>query len=213
MSSGSLFHTLREAGQLLEVGMNDVNLLLPGSGHMSIGTRGLNGCTCVVILGEAIILAYVSPLPGNIQQLTRSTQNLTQLSSEHHQRFLQAVTNLVRQNARWFPTSTTAWGVFACNEEGGLQSVFTQFRSHLATMGYEIRPAFYRNIDSRLVRSPKGELVGLRRAGVSELYLEREKLWPNSSSTLASSARRTDDNDDDDGDEEEDDEEDEDDDE
>ncbi|KAK6442798.1 hypothetical protein LTR95_000957 [Oleoguttula sp. CCFEE 5521] len=66
-------------------------------------------------------------------------------------------------------------------------------------MGYQMRPAFYRSTDYQLARSPQGELVGLRRAGASELYLERDKLWPTSQSILASSAGQATANDDDNG--------------
>jgi hypothetical protein len=64
MSNQSLFETLLNAGQLLEVAMNDVKVLLPTTGKRAIGTKELNGCSTVAILGSsAILLSHVSPLP------------------------------------------------------------------------------------------------------------------------------------------------------
>ncbi|KAK3616129.1 hypothetical protein LTR56_026154 [Elasticomyces elasticus] len=45
-------------------------------------------------------------------------------------------------------------------------------------MGYDMRPAFYQEINPEDVSPPKGELVGCFRAtGITELYLESSKLW------------------------------------
>ncbi len=57
MSSLSLFRKLREAEQLVTVGVEDVQVSSPGSNKRAIGTQGLNGCTCVVMLGTAILLS------------------------------------------------------------------------------------------------------------------------------------------------------------
>jgi hypothetical protein len=47
--------------EFIDVGMNDLGILLPGSEKKAIGTRNLNGCTAVVILGDALLVAHISP--------------------------------------------------------------------------------------------------------------------------------------------------------
>lgn len=49
--SNSIFTALSQKGQLVEVGVDDVNILVPSQRQAAIGTRHLNGCTCIVILG------------------------------------------------------------------------------------------------------------------------------------------------------------------
>ena len=153
-------------------------LLLPGDQRVGIGTKGLNGYTCVVILGDGILLAHIAPLPGRYEQWTTTQKDVHQAGHKHHKRMLINVSDLVRDNARAFPTSTTAWGVFSYGANGSLQAVIRQVQRQLATMGYEMRPAFYQELNPTNVMPPEGELVGIRRAGVAELYLESRKLWP-----------------------------------
>ncbi|OCK74115.1 hypothetical protein K432DRAFT_211566, partial [Lepidopterella palustris CBS 459.81] len=174
MANQSLFSSLHIAGQLLEVRMDGVDIFLPSSGKRAIGTRGLNGCSCVVIMGStAIILAQGR---GTEVDLTR---DLSRESHEHHEEALTAVADLVRQHNGHFPPSTTAWGIFGWSqEEGHLRSVKDQVQTHLKDMGYEMNPAFYEQMDVRAIVPPKGELVGFIRNNVAELWLEKRRLWP-----------------------------------
>jgi len=80
---------------------------------------------------------------------------------------------LVQQNAEHFPPSGTAWGVFSIGRDGSLENVIQQVRTHLANMGYTMRPAFYQEINPRTAQPPKGELVAFQQGGVPKLYLER----------------------------------------
>jgi len=188
MSGPSLFRRLREAEQLLEVGVDDVQLLSPGSNKRAIGTQGLNGCTCVVMLGTAILLAHIAPLPGSYEQWRSTDRDVRQASYDHHEDSLQ---NVARKNAHEFPTSSTAWGIFSQGPQGSMQTVIQQVQTHLSSIGYEIRPAFYHEINPERARAPKGELVSFHnRSGVAELWLESRKLWPKAEppSSLTSSA-------------------------
>ena len=120
------FHHYSKYRQLLEVGVDDVKVLLPDSNEMAIGTRGLNGCTCVVILGpRAILLAHISPLPGRAADWERASEDARRRAGDdHHRRLLGTIETLVRQNARHFPSSDTAWGIFAVDPvRGVLQSI------------------------------------------------------------------------------------------
>lgn len=186
MANQSLFRSLHVAGQLLEVPMDDVDVFLPSSGKRAIGTRGLNGCSCVVVLGStAIVLAHISPYPGRASDMDLR-RDLRSESHEHHEAALTTVANLVIQHKVHFPPSTTAWGIFGWSQEAGhLHSVKEQVQARLRTMGYEMMPAFYKQMDAQAIVPPKGELVGFIRNDISELWLERTRLWPPEQETAA----------------------------
>ena len=191
MSGLSPFFHYRRERQLLEVGVDDVKVLLPESDKIAIGTQALNGCTCVVILGTtAILLAHISPLPGRSADWERVSEAARHRAGyDHHQNFLQTIENLVRQNARHFPPPDTAWGIFAVDpDQRPLQNVVQQIETHLTTIGFGFRKAFYKEIDPNDVKSPKGELVGVRRSSGPRLYLERSQLWPKPQETTTTSA-------------------------
>ncbi|KAK6442247.1 hypothetical protein LTR95_001522 [Oleoguttula sp. CCFEE 5521] len=167
------------------------SLLLPGSDQTAIGTKGLNGCTCVVILGTAIILAHISPLPGSYDQWAGSDKDTTKASREHHDSALRNIARLVGNNAAHFPSSTTAWGIFSQSPEGPMRSVIAQVQTQLHLMGYGMRPAFYQEIAPKDATPPKGEVVSLHRYGVAELYLESRRLWPTPVSSAPSSSTQS----------------------
>ena len=187
MSGHSIYSYLRNGRRFLEVGQDDVQLLLPDSGMQGIGTRGLNGCSCVVIIGTAVIMAHVSPLPGSSQQRARDTPDVRdQLSRAHHDRFLQRVARLLGGNASHFPSSGTSWGIFSYGPGSSppVQAIMVQVQAHLAGMGFPMRPAFYESVAAGSVTGSKGELVATRRlTGEISLYLEDRQLWPEPSST------------------------------
>jgi hypothetical protein len=180
MSNQSLFGSLLNAGQLLEVGMNELKILLPTTGKRAIGTRELNGCSCVLILGKtAIILLHVSPLPTNEQWDHSRTFN--ELSHGHHEKFLADIAEMLVEHANHFPPSSTAWGIFSRGRDssGPVESIVDQVQTHLNAIGYTMRPAFYQVLDAQTIAPPKGEVVSfLDKDGIAELWLERTKLWP-----------------------------------
>ena len=184
MSGSSLYSHLRNNRRLLEVGQDDVQLLLPGSSVQGIGTRGLDGCNCVVIIGRAVIMAHITPLPGSTQQRARDSLDVReQVRVAHHERFLQAVTRLVEGNASHFPTS---WGIFSYGpgSSAPAHAIMAQVQAHLAGMGFPMRPAFYQSVPVTSVTGSKGELVATcRLTGEILLYLEDGQLWPEPSST------------------------------
>ncbi len=69
----------------------------------------------------------------NVNQQLRN-----QASQDHHERFMQHIANLVRENANAFPTSTTAWGVFCDGPGGVMQQVVDQVQTRLSSMGYAL---------------------------------------------------------------------------
>ena len=175
-----MFSALSQKDQLLEVGVDDVKMMVPSQRQAAIGTRHLNGCTCVVILGvTAIVMAHISPLPGNAADWTqRSTSDRQKASFDHHQRFLQAIEELVKQNRQRFPASDTAWGIFSVDaDRRPLSTVVDQVEKHLSAIGFTMNKSFYKEMKAEDVRPPKGEIVALFRLGKHELYLERTLIW------------------------------------
>lgn len=71
MEPTDIFNNLLERQALLEVGMDEVEVLLPAGEdesirtHEAIGTQNLNGCTCFVVLGRGkrrgIVMAHAGP--------------------------------------------------------------------------------------------------------------------------------------------------------
>jgi hypothetical protein len=180
MSSLSLYASLLNAGQLLEVGMNEMKILLPNTGKRAIGTTELNGCSCVSILGRtAIILLHVSPLPPNEQG--DKSQTFHERSHGHHEAFLTSVTKILMENVSHFPPSSTAWGIFSRGRDsaGPVEAIVDQVQNHLHALGYTMNPAFYEVLDAKMITPPKGEVVSFfNKDKIAELWLERTKLWP-----------------------------------
>lgn len=155
MAAQTPFRRLRDTGQLLRVDMDDLKVYFPGTGMRGIGTNGLNGCTCVVILGRtAILMAHISPYPGQFQQ--NPEHDILQANHDHHEQYMRNIEGMVKQYAAHFPSSSTAWGVFS---ENNVKSIERQVQSHLNAIGYTMRPAFYKKLSERQAVPPKGELV------------------------------------------------------
>lgn len=186
MSASTPFQHLEETNQLLEVDVDDLKVWLPDLQKRGIGTRGLNGCTCIVLLGEeAILMAHVSPISAGYQKgVPVPNQIIAQTSIEHHDFWLTKVAEKVKEHAEKFPASTTAWGIFSINSEGFfVEGIFQQVKDQLAKMGFSMIPEFYHMVLSSVEHPAKGEAVAFFRNGVAELYLEDRKLWPQTESS------------------------------
>ncbi|KAK0272327.1 hypothetical protein LTR35_012910 [Friedmanniomyces endolithicus] len=181
MSALSAFQTCLQGGILLEVAADDMNVLTSSShGKHAIGTQALNGCTCVVILGEtAILLAHIQPYDGTFEQDTR--RDIPKESHDHHEHALAAIAQAVRQHSDRFLAASTAWGIFACcKEDGFVQSIFRQVQSHLQAMGYNMRPVLYDEKPFLEIVPPKGEVIAyFNSSDEAELWLEGGRLWPS----------------------------------
>jgi hypothetical protein len=160
MATSSLYTHYENVGRLLKVHVDDVNILLPTTTG-AIGTKGLNGCTCVVILGTAIIMAHISPLPGKYSQLVKAKKtNIPQLGRDHHDRLMARVKQLYETHRQHFPPNTTAWGIFSLGSDGLIKSAEKQIRTSFAAMGHEMKIETYREMNPARVSPPKGEVVG-----------------------------------------------------
>lgn len=131
-------------------------------------------------------MAHISPIPGSAADWVKASAEARQSASDsHHNRYLQNIASLARKSSHLFPPSTTAWGIFGINQEQGfLTRVADQIQKYLnTTMGFGWQQAFYREIDSTVAKSPKGELVAVRAPNGVGLYLERTQLWPRQQQT------------------------------
>ncbi|EME39174.1 hypothetical protein DOTSEDRAFT_38410 [Dothistroma septosporum NZE10] len=168
-----------EAGRILiSVGADDVKILRSTDApKRAIGTRHLNGCSCVVISGNAVLLAHIQPLPGKAQDWAETTLEQRRTSSiAHHNDLLSRVTELLQRHNSEFPASTTTWAILANDPDGTLNDIVQLFRNFLSTKGYELKQAHYEQANVRgFPPKPKGELVVLR--GKNEgIYLEHRLL-------------------------------------
>lgn len=179
----SLYNACLGQGILTQVGVDDVQILRapsPGT-QRAIGTAGLNGCSCLIVSGAAVILGHVSPIPGSTedwQGTTRAQQDTASL--EHHRRFLRRITQLYYQHQNEFPISTTAWGVFSRGELPVMEHVASLFRAHLRDLGHEMQDSYYKDVEVRPGQPgpppPHGELVVIRGGGRDGIWLDRQNL-------------------------------------
>lgn len=181
MSAQSLYEHLHTVRALLEVAPDDMQILTSCCDKRAIGTRGLNDCTCVVILGSsAILLAHIILFPGASQQYAQ--RDLNSESYDHHEGVLAGIVRAIEQRSGMFPVSATkAWGIFAFNKQDGfVRSVYQQVEKHLQVAGFNMKPAFYEEQAPVESSPPKGELVAFfNKSGDAELWLERRRLWPS----------------------------------
>ena len=189
MEPSSLYTQFANSGKLLDVEVEGVQILLPTSDKIAIGTKGLNGCTCVVILGSAIIMAHISPIPGRFSQLVNSKADLPKASHDHHESLLARIKSLHNDNLKHFPPKSTAWGIFSVGPDGSMKTVETQVRNALGTIGYNMNAEVYQEINPILFKSPKGEVVAYMRGNERLLFLEKRQIWPRMPEPKASPSK------------------------
>jgi hypothetical protein len=141
-----------------------------------------------VIVGRGIILAHVSPLPGNYSQLVKAKIDIPKLSRDHHDQFMAKIQELYKIHQAHFPAETTAWGIFSYGPEGSMKSVENQIRTSLKAMGHEMVTETYREMDATLVRPPKGEVVGCMKGDERLLFLESRLIHPKPLTATAQGA-------------------------
>nr|POF16683.1 hypothetical protein CFP56_71324 [Quercus suber] len=167
------FTQLERQGLIREVQMNDVQVQLPDG---VIGTQNLNGCTAIAVLGRAIILAHIVPLPPHPLGASPNRKVEAGEGDDHFTRCLDAVRRLYDHNRELFPSRTTAWGIFGryrgvVGMPEKLQIATQQFHK----MGLPSRPAFYDVQPSDSPRRPgAGTVIGVAKDGMTYLYVEDE---------------------------------------
>lgn len=189
MSRLSLFRSLDEKDELVKVAVDDAQVLVPARGKRAIGTQGLNGCTCIVVLGQAVLLAHIAPLPDTFWQWQHSKEDIAKAGRDHLAGSLTQVGKLIRQHGDRFPTTSTVFGIFSLGSDGPMTFVINQSRAYFNAMGFDMRQSFYKEIAPETWSPPKGEVVAFyNRNGEAELYQETTKLWPPQAQASSSSS-------------------------
>ncbi|KAK1050694.1 hypothetical protein LTR74_016975 [Friedmanniomyces endolithicus] len=102
---------LKNAGQLMEVEMETAKILLPG-GAIAIGTKDLNACSGIAILGEAIILAHIAPLPPHPLGTSQQRLIVQGEGEAHFETVMNMVQELYNTHKSRFPSQSTSWAIF-----------------------------------------------------------------------------------------------------
>lgn len=171
------FRQLQQAGQLLEVKMDTAAILLPGNLN-SIGTQNLNGCTGIAVLGQALILAHIAPLPPHPLGTSSNRVIGADEGDKHFERLVDEVKSLFESNKRLFPARTTAWGIFGrFRGDVAMPEKVKIAEQRFSKLGLPLKPAFYDVQIASLRADPAaGTVIGLIREGKSYLFVEDKLL-------------------------------------
>ncbi|KAK1082678.1 hypothetical protein LTR48_006828 [Friedmanniomyces endolithicus] len=172
-SAPTKFTALSTAGKLLEVNMNDVGILLPQDRvRTSIGTQRLNGCTAIVVLGQAIIIAHIAPLPPGSS--TTRPPSVT-AGDRHFNQMMDDVQTLLMINRAYFPPRTTAWGIFGKFEGSSMKEKEDITTQRFAALGLTSRHIYYNvQLAQTRTKAAAGEVAVVRNDQVAALYVEDE---------------------------------------
>ncbi|KAK0929241.1 hypothetical protein LTR29_017150 [Friedmanniomyces endolithicus] len=163
MADESLYARLKVRNCLLEVAMNQTSILRPGSQHLAIGTKDLRGCSGIAVIGDAIILSLILPLPT--EQSHSSTSSDAGL--RHFADKMAEVHNLFIAHRALFREGTAAWGIFArYKEEVPLDHHLQLAARVFSSLGLSVTPAFYDIYQPRRTNPPPGN--------EAQLYVEDE---------------------------------------
>ncbi|KAF2211407.1 hypothetical protein CERZMDRAFT_106546 [Cercospora zeae-maydis SCOH1-5] len=176
--SSSLYESLVERDQLLEVDMDDVEILDPRTNEeVAIGTKDLNGCSTIVIVDKGVILAHIAP---------RGPHAATGM--QHFQAKAKQAVDLMRSHPQLFDRSTTTWGIFARlgtdtpldHYAHWLRQLFSHMHLHTQQAYYDVDPT---NTATR--RLPTGSVVVLQDGEKRRLYVEDREHTPRPASVVA----------------------------
>ena len=156
------FQAYLSRSDFVEAGMNDLDILLPGTRKRAIGTRNLNGCTAIAILGNALLVAHIFPRgdpksPGE----------------EHLKRHLSSIISLYTQYENHFLKYMTTWAFFGTLGGSLMRSVVETVKTHLSRAGLLVQPKFYQVAPANTRGLSAGEMLAAIRGNEIELFLER----------------------------------------
>lgn len=163
--------------EFVEVGINDLQILLPGSRKIAIGTRNLNGCTAVAILGDALLVAHISPRAD-----PRSP------GEDHLKRHLDSITSLYTRYQKYFPKHTTTWAFFGTLGGSPIQNVVKTVQTHLNRDGLRVQPKSYQVAPANTKGLSAGETIAAIRTDAIELYFEKSLIEKKPLLTVQSAA-------------------------
>ncbi|KAK5722192.1 hypothetical protein LTS12_027574, partial [Elasticomyces elasticus] len=165
---------LKNAGQLLEVEMDEAKILLPGGGLAAIGTRDLNACSGIAILGRAMILAHIAPLPPHDLGASQQREIEPGEGEAHFESLLLEVQTLYNTHISHFPNRTTTWAIFGTFEgEIAMPGKLEIARQRFHAMGLPMRSALYTiGKASERTNPAAGTVLGVLQSGITYLYVE-----------------------------------------
>lgn len=166
------FQQLQDIGQLVEVKMDSAAILLPGK-PIAIGTQNLNGYTGIAVLGRAIILAHIAPLPPHLLGASSSREIHPDEGDKHFERLVDAVQTLHKNNSSLFPAQTSVWGNFGrFRDEVAMPDKVEIAKQRFSKLGLPMKPAFYDVQAASLHASSAGTVVGFIKDGKTHLLVE-----------------------------------------
>jgi hypothetical protein len=122
MALSSHFDEFQRKGAMLEVKMDEVKILYPDDDRKAIGTRNLNGCSCLVVMGRAyndgIVMAHIGPftLPGGgsgSSSAGSSKDDAVSRGDKHFMKLFRQVANAILQSQKRKQfLAPIAWGIF-----------------------------------------------------------------------------------------------------
>ncbi|PPJ52143.1 hypothetical protein CBER1_10992 [Cercospora berteroae] len=171
MAEQSLFTRFHSRNELQVVEMNEVALLKPTSAKRVIGTRDLNGCSAILVVGKGIILAHISPYPPQGGSKNKSNAGLKHFSAK-----VKEVVQLFDDNRALFDDETVSWSIFAqMDDETPLEHQLDYAKRKFRKAGLPNEPAYYKVENPRPLTNPvnKGTVVAMIQSdGKCGAYLE-----------------------------------------
>lgn len=165
---------LKDAGHLLEVEMDTVKILLPG-GPIAIGTKNLNSCSGLVVLGEqAIILAHIAPLPPHPLGASSQRPVVPGEGEAHFKNMLNKVHGLYNIHKSRFPAQTTSWAIFGRFEAKiAMPEKLEMAKHYFASLGLPMKCAQYDIAKASDRTNPAaGTVIGVLQNRKAYLYVE-----------------------------------------
>ncbi len=164
--------------------MNDALILLPGSGGAAIGTQNLNGCTAIVVLGRAIILGHVAPLPPVPEGSSGKRVVRPDEGDNHFHNLMDKIRDLYTRHQSHFPDQTTAWGIFGLLDGRTMREKEAIAIQRFGAMGLPHKHIYYEVQQASLRANPAaGQAFGLLSEGSSWLYIEDKPIKKTDFST------------------------------
>jgi hypothetical protein len=193
MEVTNLFNDLLEKQALLEVGMDDVKLLLPGDEYDSIGTQHLNGCTGFVVLGggegkRGIVMAHAAPtvLPeqggsSSGESARESKKRGITRGNKHFMDLFRRVTLMVSRHPEYFQESVSCCILASFENEIPLSDLEGYARNAFSNLEIPVKTYTY-----NVLMPGKGTVVAvLNDSEPSELWVEDKRKWPERDDTGA----------------------------
>ncbi|KAK5674002.1 hypothetical protein LTS10_013240 [Elasticomyces elasticus] len=155
--------------------MDEAKILLPG-GLAAIGTRDLNACSGIAILGRAMIMAHIAPLPPHDLGASQQREIEPGEGEAHFESLLLEVQTLYNTHISHFPNRTTTWAIFGTFEgEIAMPEKLEIARQRFHAMGLPMRSALYTiGKASERTNPAAGTVLGVLQHGITYLYVENQ---------------------------------------